>query len=60
MDGEGYELVIRDPGKMHIERFSDFRKLLSREHQLLTAWKAQGWRNAESAYAAVQCSGAES
>ena len=45
--GEGYELVIRDGEHARIERFTELSKLLAREHQLLTAWKAQGWRHAE-------------
>ena len=47
--GQGYELVIREGKESSVERFTELRKLLSREHQLLTAWKAQGWRSAEAA-----------
>jgi hypothetical protein len=53
-DGKAFELVIREPGKAQVERFADLPKLMAREHQLLTAWRAQGWKNAESAYAAVR------
>jgi hypothetical protein len=53
-DGEAFELVIREPGTARVERFADLPKLMSREHQLLTAWRAQGWENAESGYAAVR------
>ena len=41
-DGEGFELVVRDAGKVRVERFADLPKLMARAHQLLTAWKAQG------------------
>lgn len=53
-DGQAFELVIREPEKVHVERFVDLAKLLAREHQLLTAWRAQGWKNTESGYAAVR------
>lgn len=60
VEGDGYELVIRDPGKIHVERFVEFRKLLAREHQLLTAWRAQGWRNDQGAYAGLRWSATSS
>jgi hypothetical protein len=50
----GYELVIREAQTTSVESFTDLRKLLSREHQLLTAWKAQGWKNAEAAFASLR------
>ena len=52
--GDGYELVIRDEKKTRVEPFIDLRELLSREHQLLAAWKAQGWKNAEAAQPSVR------
>ncbi len=52
-DGKALELVIREPGKAHVERFADLPKLMARERQLLTAWRTQGWKNADSGYAAV-------
>lgn len=42
-DGPGYELVVQD-AVTQVEKFSDLGKLLAREHELLTAWRAQGWR----------------
>ena len=42
-DGSGFELVIKD-GAERVERFAQLPDLLSREHELLTAWRAQGWR----------------
>ena len=41
--GDGYELVVREHGETRTERFGDLQRLLSREHELLAAWRAQGW-----------------
>ena len=38
-----YELVITEGGRQRVESFTDVASLLSREHELLTAWRAQGW-----------------
>lgn len=45
VEGEGYELVITDSSGTHVERFPELSQLLSREHELLAAWRAQGWRS---------------
>jgi hypothetical protein len=50
-NGDGYELVIREAGKARVEGFADLRKLMAREHQLLAAWRAQGWSSADAGYA---------
>jgi hypothetical protein len=42
-DGDGFELVVAEEGVEHIDRFSTIERLLSREHELLQAWRAQGW-----------------
>jgi hypothetical protein len=42
-DGPGYELVIVDGSRQRTERFGSMAALLSREHELLSAWKAMGW-----------------
>jgi hypothetical protein len=43
-DGPGYELVVTlEDRRVHIERFTEIAALLAREHQLLQAWRAQGW-----------------
>jgi hypothetical protein len=47
--GAGYELAIREGKQTSVERFSDLRQLLAREHELLAAWKAQGWRSQNGA-----------
>ena len=51
--GDGYELVIREGKQTSVERFSELRKLLAREHELLAAWKAQGWRSQDGAHHTV-------
>ena len=43
--GPGYELVITTDGVAHIESFDDLPALLSREHELLQAWRATGWQD---------------
>jgi len=43
-DGPGYQLVITENSKARIESFEELAKLLAREHELLLAWRAQGWR----------------
>jgi len=42
--GPGYELVITTDGVARVEPFDDLPTLLSREHELLQAWRAMGWR----------------
>ena len=42
--GPGYELVITTDDVARIEPFDDLASLLSREHELLQAWRATGWR----------------
>jgi hypothetical protein len=44
-DGPGFELVITENGRERIEQFNELPKLLSREHELLHAWRAVGWRD---------------
>jgi hypothetical protein len=45
-EGPGYQLVITESAHERIENFAELRKLLAREHELLLAWRAQGWRDA--------------
>jgi hypothetical protein len=42
-DGQTFELVVVEDGVEHVDRFSTVDRLLSREHELLQAWRAQGW-----------------
>ena len=42
--GSGYALTITDGVKQNHESFHELADLLAREHQLRTAWKAEGWR----------------
>ena len=43
-DGPGFQLVITENARERIEDFRELRHLLAREHELLQAWRAQGWR----------------
>ena len=39
-----YELVITSPdGTVRVERYTERAGMLRRQHELLCAWKAQGW-----------------
>jgi hypothetical protein len=43
-----YELIITEAnGKRRVERYTERAAMLRRQHELLTAWKAQGWRELE-------------
>jgi hypothetical protein len=44
-DENGYELVILHDGRQHVERFSEPVEVVSREHELVSAWHAQGWHD---------------
>lgn len=57
--GDGYELVIREGRRAWVEPFTELRQLLAREHELLAAWKAQGWTNEDGTYASVRWGSAE-
>ncbi len=43
-DGEGYELILGDSAGTHVEGFRELPDLLRREHEILAAWRAQGWQ----------------
>jgi hypothetical protein len=43
--GPGFQLMITENGDTRIESFDALPTLLSREHELLQAWRAQGWRD---------------
>jgi hypothetical protein len=43
-----YELVVTSPdGVARVERYTERAGMLRRQHELLCAWKAQGWRELE-------------
>ena len=44
VDSQGYELIVTDAEGVRVERFDELANLLAREHELLAAWRAQGWR----------------
>lgn len=46
--GPGYELVVTLDGVARVELFEDLAGLLSREHELLQAWRAIGWRTTDT------------
>ncbi len=50
-----YELVVTMPdGTMRVERYTERAGMLRRQHELLCAWKAQGWIELESEPAAIR------
>ena len=44
-EGLGFQLVIVENGNARIEDYDELSRLQSREHELLHAWRAQGWRD---------------
>ena len=42
--GPGYELVVTTDGVVLVESFTELAAMLAREHELLQAWRATGWR----------------
>jgi hypothetical protein len=44
-NGPGFQLVITENARERIEDFDELADLLAREHELLQAWRAQGWRD---------------
>ena len=50
-----YELVVTSPeGAVRVERYTERAGMLRRQHELLCAWKAQGWRELEAEPAPVR------
>lgn len=43
--GPGYELLVTEHGKQRTEAFATVAAMLAREHELLQAWRAQGWQD---------------
>jgi len=43
--GNGYELLVTEQGRQRIEPFATIANMLAREHELLQAWRAQGWQD---------------
>ena len=44
-----YELVVTSPdGTSRLERYTERAAMLRRQHELLCAWKAQGWQELAS------------
>jgi hypothetical protein len=40
-------LVVNENAREQIEDYDDLPGMLAREHELLRAWRAQGWREIE-------------
>ena len=50
-----YELIICGPnGVSRVERYTERAAMLRRQHELMAAWKAQGWREIEAEPVAVR------
>jgi len=50
-----YELIITEGNAAkRVERYTERAAMLRRQHELLTAWKAQGWQEVEAEPAAVR------
>jgi hypothetical protein len=43
-DRNGYELIVREGEQEHVEQFGTLESILRREHELVQAWRATGWR----------------
>jgi hypothetical protein len=44
-DGNGYELIVTAGEAPQTEKYLDLARLLAREHELLAAWRALGWKD---------------
>jgi hypothetical protein len=50
-----YELIVTMPdGATRVERYTERAGMLRRQHELLCAWKAQGWLELEPEQAAIR------
>jgi hypothetical protein len=50
-----YELIVTEhDGIVRVERYTERAGMLRRQHELLCAWKAQGWKELEEVPAAVR------
>jgi hypothetical protein len=44
-NGPGFQLVVTENHRERVEEFAELSRLLAREHELLQAWRALGWRD---------------
>jgi len=44
LTGSGYDLIVTDGSDERLEHFETMDRLLLREHELVAAWRAAGWR----------------
>lgn len=50
-----YELIVTSAdGVQRVERYTERAGMLRRQHELLCAWKAQGWRELEAEPAGIR------
>ena len=50
-----YELIVTMPdGTSRVERYTERAGMVRRQHELLCAWKAQGWSELEAERAPVR------
>ena len=50
-----YELIVTMPdGVVRVERYTERAGMLRRQHELICAWKAQGWREEQAEPARVR------
>jgi DNA segregation ATPase FtsK/SpoIIIE-like protein len=42
--GPGFELVVEESDRVRVEWFETLPLLRAREHEILTEWRAHGWR----------------
>ncbi len=50
-----YELIVTMPdGVVRVERYTERAGMLRRQHELICAWKAQGWREVQVESARVR------
>lgn len=50
-----YELIVTEAdGVTRVERYTERAGMVRRQHELLCAWKAQGWKELDPATAGVR------
>ena len=50
-----YEIIVTEPnGDVRVERYTERAGMVRRQHELLCAWKAQGWSESEEEPAPVR------
>jgi hypothetical protein len=47
-DGPGFQLLVTENGDTRVEDYDALPAVLAREHELVQAWRAQGWQEVGS------------